>query len=113
MGQTGAGKSTSAKLIARFYNVSAGSLTLDGVDLRELATADLRRNVVMVTQEAFLFSGSVADNIALGRPGASREEIEAAAKAGGGPRLHPGTPRRLRHGRQQARRPASPPGSAS
>lgn len=72
-----------ALLIARFYDVSAGSLTLDGVDLRQLATADLRRNVVMVTQEAFLFSGTVADNIALGRPDASREEIEAAAKAVG------------------------------
>ena len=83
VGQTGAGKSTFAKLIARFYDVSAGSLTLDGVDVRELATADLRRNVVMVTQEAFLFSGSVADNIGLGRPGASREEIEAASKAVG------------------------------
>jgi len=83
VGQTGAGKSTLAKLIARFYDVSAGSLTLDGVDLRELATADLRRNVVMVTQEAFLFSGSVADNIALGRPEASRQEIEDAARAVG------------------------------
>ena len=56
---------------------------LDGVDVRQLATADLRRNIVMVTQEAFLFSGSVADNIALGRPEAPREEIEAAAKAVG------------------------------
>jgi ATP-binding cassette subfamily B protein len=83
VGQTGAGKSTLAKLIARFYDVSAGSITLDGVDLRSLSTADLRRNIVMVTQEAFLFSGSVADNIALGRPGASREEIEAAARAVG------------------------------
>ncbi|MGO4491588.1 ABC transporter ATP-binding protein, partial [Arthrobacter sp. 2YAF22_2] len=83
VGQTGAGKSTLAKLIARFYDVSAGSLTLDGVDLRQLTTADLRRNIVMVTQEAFLFSGSVADNIALGRPGASRQEIEDAAKAVG------------------------------
>src|SRR5215210_7469687 len=83
VGQTGAGKSTLAKLIARFYDVSSGSLTLDGVDLRQLTTADLRRNVVMVTQEAFLFTGSVADNIALGRPEASREEIEDAAKAVG------------------------------
>ena len=83
VGQTGAGKSTLAKLIARFYDVSAGSLTLDGVDLRQLTTADLRRNVVMVTQEAFLFSGSVADNIALGRPDAARAEIEAAAEAVG------------------------------
>ncbi|MDR7161668.1 ABC transporter ATP-binding protein [Arthrobacter sp. BE255] len=83
VGQTGAGKSTLAKLIARFYDVSAGALTLDGVDLRSLSTTDLRRNIVMVTQEAFLFSGSVADNIALGRPEASREEIEEAAKAVG------------------------------
>ena len=83
VGQTGAGKSTLAKLIARFYDVSAGSLTLDGVDLRNLGTTDLRRNIVMVTQEAFLFSGSVADNIALGRPEASRTEIEEAAKAVG------------------------------
>lgn len=83
VGQTGAGKSTFAKLIARFYDVSEGSLTLDGVDLRELSTADLRRAVVMVTQEAFLFSGSVADNIALGRPEASRAEIESAARAVG------------------------------
>ncbi|MGX1159576.1 ATP-binding cassette subfamily B protein [Arthrobacter sp. SLBN-100] len=83
VGQTGAGKSTLAKLIARFYDVSSGSLTLDGVDLRNLSTTDLRRNIVMVTQEAFLFSGSVADNIALGRPEASRAEIEEAAKAVG------------------------------
>jgi ATP-binding cassette subfamily B protein len=83
VGQTGAGKSTLAKLIARFYDVSSGSLTLDGVDLRDLGTTDLRRNIVMVTQEAFLFSGSVADNIALGRPEASRSEIEEAAKAVG------------------------------
>ncbi|MET4592107.1 ABC transporter ATP-binding protein [Arthrobacter sp. 754] len=83
VGQTGAGKSTLAKLIARFYDVTAGSVTLDGVDLRNLSTTDLRRNIVMVTQEAFLFSGSVADNIALGRPGASREEIEDAARAVG------------------------------
>lgn len=83
VGQTGAGKSTLAKLIARFYDVTSGSLTLDGVDLRDLSTTDLRRNIVMVTQEAFLFSGTVADNIALGRPEATREEIEDAAKAVG------------------------------
>lgn len=80
VGATGAGKSTIAKLIARFYDVSSGSLTLDGVELAELSTADLRRSVVMVTQEAFLFSGSVGDNIALGKPGATRAEIEAAAR---------------------------------
>ncbi|MCH0567337.1 ABC transporter ATP-binding protein [Streptomyces sp. MUM 2J] len=81
VGSTGAGKSTLAKLLARFYDPSDGRVLLDGVDLRELTVPELRRGVVMVTQEAFLFSGTVADNIALGRPGASREEIERAAKA--------------------------------
>ncbi|MEU6285271.1 ABC transporter ATP-binding protein [Streptomyces sp. NPDC047028] len=81
VGSTGAGKSTLAKLLARFYDPSAGRVLLDGVDLRELATPELRRGVVMVTQEAFLFSGTVADNIAIGRPEASREDIERAAKA--------------------------------
>ena len=71
VGATGAGKSTLAKLMARFYDVTAGSLTLDGVELRQLSTADLRRAVVMVTQEAFLFSGTVAENIALGKPAAT------------------------------------------
>ncbi|MDO5635452.1 MAG: ABC transporter ATP-binding protein [Micrococcus sp.] len=83
VGTTGAGKSTLVKLIARFYDLSSGTLTLDGVDLRELASVDLRRNVVMVTQEAFLFSGSIAENIALGKPGASEAEIQAAARAVG------------------------------
>ncbi|MFI7011360.1 ABC transporter ATP-binding protein [Streptomyces sp. NPDC050145] len=81
VGSTGAGKSTLAKLLARFYDPSHGQVLLDGVDLRELSTAGLRRGVVMVTQEAFLFSGTVAENIAIGRPEASREEIERAAKA--------------------------------
>lgn len=83
VGQTGAGKSTLAKLIARFYDPSQGSVLLDGVDLRSLTQRDLRRAVVMVTQEAFLFSGSVADNIALGKPEATRAEIVASAKAVG------------------------------
>ena len=87
VGQTGAGKSTIAKLLARFYDVTAGRITLDGVDVRNLRDDDLRREVVMVTQEAFLFSGTVAENIALGRPGASREEIEAAARSVGAERF--------------------------
>ncbi|MEV7436067.1 ABC transporter ATP-binding protein [Streptomyces griseoviridis] len=81
VGSTGAGKSTLAKLLARFYDASAGRVLLDGVDLRELSGPELRRGVVMVTQEAFLFSGTVAENIAIGRPDADREEIERAAKA--------------------------------
>lgn len=83
VGSTGAGKSTLAKLMARFYDPTQGSVKLDGVDLRDLDTKDMRRAIVMVTQEAYLFSGTVADNIALGKPGASREEIEASAKAVG------------------------------
>ncbi|MFD1662508.1 ABC transporter ATP-binding protein [Streptomyces caeni] len=81
VGATGAGKSTLAKLLARFYDPSGGRVLLDGVDLRDLALPELRRGVVMVTQEAFLFSGTVAENIAIGRPDATREEIERAAKA--------------------------------
>ncbi len=81
VGSTGAGKSTLAKLLARFYDPTEGRVLLDGVDLRDLPMPELRRGVVMVTQEAFLFSGTVAENIALGRPEASREEIERAAKA--------------------------------
>ncbi|MFG2454247.1 ABC transporter ATP-binding protein [Streptomyces sp. NPDC048512] len=81
VGSTGAGKSTLAKLLARFYDPTEGRVLLDGVDLRELSVPELRRGVVMVTQEAFLFSGTVAENIAIGRPEASREEIEQAAKA--------------------------------
>ena len=104
VGSTGAGKSTLAKLISRFYDPSDGAVTLDGVDLRDLHPKDLRRAIVMVTQEAYLFSGSVADNIALGKPDATREEIMAAAQRGGRRRVHPGSAERLRHRREQARR---------
>ncbi|MCU1544229.1 MAG: transporter ATP-binding protein [Microbacteriaceae bacterium] len=83
VGSTGAGKSTLAKLMARFYDPSRGRVTLDGVDLRRLHPKDLRRAIVMVTQEAYLFSGSVAENIALGKPDATMVEIVAAAKAVG------------------------------
>jgi ABC-type multidrug transport system fused ATPase/permease subunit len=81
VGATGAGKSTVARLAARFYDPADGDVRLDGVPLDRLADADLRRAVVMVTQESFLFSGTVADNIAFGRPGASRAEVEEAARA--------------------------------
>ncbi|MEO6083866.1 MAG: ABC transporter ATP-binding protein [Umezawaea sp.] len=79
VGATGAGKTTLAKLVARFYDPTNGAVRLDGTDLRDLADADLRRAVVMVTQENFLFAGSVADNIALAKPNATRAEVEAAA----------------------------------
>lgn len=83
VGTTGAGKSTVAKLVTRFYDATSGRVMLDGVDVRDLSTPDLRRAVVMVTQEAYLFSGSVRENIALGRPDATQAEIEAAARAVG------------------------------
>ncbi len=83
VGRTGAGKSTIAKLVARFYDVSQGSVSLDGVDVRDLSSLDLHRAVVMVTQESFLFGGTVRDNIALGRPDATDAEIRAAAEAVG------------------------------
>ncbi|MFG6403944.1 MULTISPECIES: ABC transporter ATP-binding protein [unclassified Microbacterium] len=83
VGTTGAGKSTLAKLVSRFYDPTSGRVTLDDVDLRQLHPKDLRRAIVMVTQEAYLFSGTVADNIALGKPDATFEEIQAAARAVG------------------------------
>jgi len=81
VGATGAGKSTLARLAGRFYAPRGGRISLDGVDLRRLSDDDLRRAVVTVTQESFLFSGSVADNIWFGRPEASRAEVERAASA--------------------------------
>lgn len=83
VGTTGAGKSTLAKLVSRFYDPTRGTIALDGVDLRRLHPKDLRRAIVMVTQEAYLFSGTVADNIALGKPDATLDEIRAAARAVG------------------------------
>ena len=83
VGATGAGKSTIAKLVGRFYDPSSGAVRLDGVSLRDVADEALRSEVVTVTQENFLFAGSVADNIALGRPSATRADIEAAAAAVG------------------------------
>lgn len=81
VGATGAGKTTLARLVARFWDPTTGRVSLDGIDLRDLSDDDLRQAVITVTQENFLFTGTVADNIALGRPSATREEIEASARA--------------------------------
>jgi ATP-binding cassette subfamily B protein len=81
VGETGAGKTTMARLMARFYDPTEGRVTLDGVDLRSIAVGDLRRAIAMVTQETFLFSGTVGENLMFGRPDASREQMIAAARA--------------------------------
>ena len=81
VGTTGAGKTTIAKLATRFYDPAEGAVLLDGVDVRRLTSDDLRDNVVMVTQENYLFTGSIADNIRFGRPGATMAEVIAATKA--------------------------------
>ncbi|MFI6595479.1 ABC transporter ATP-binding protein [Nonomuraea sp. NPDC050536] len=81
VGATGAGKTTLAKLISRFYDPTAGRVLLDGVDLRTLDEPTLRRAVVMVTQENFLFTGTVADNIRFGRPDATDRQIREATMA--------------------------------
>jgi ATP-binding cassette subfamily B protein len=81
VGETGAGKTTIARLLGRFYDPRAGRVTLDDVDLRALPDGVLRSEVVVITQENFLFGGTVADNIRLGRPDATAEDIEAAARA--------------------------------
>ncbi|HEX5782948.1 MAG TPA: ABC transporter ATP-binding protein, partial [Solirubrobacteraceae bacterium] len=81
VGETGAGKSTFAKLVARFYDPTEGRVLVDGHDLRDVAVHSLRSQMGIVPQEAFLFSGSIGDNIAFGRPDATREDVEAAARA--------------------------------
>jgi len=81
VGETGAGKTTMARLMARFYDPTIGRVTLDGVDERSIATEELRRAIAVVTQESFLFSGNVGDNLLFGRPSATRAEMEEAARA--------------------------------
>jgi len=81
VGQSGSGKSTLVNLICRFYDVSEGAIMIDGTDIRSVPLADYRRNIGLVLQEPFLFFGSIAENIAYGRPDATREEIIAAARA--------------------------------
>ena len=81
VGATGAGKTTLINLLMRFYEINGGRITLDGIDTRNLTRADLRRQFGMVLQDTWLFDGTIAENIAYGKPNATREEIEAAARA--------------------------------
>ena len=106
VGTTGAGKTTLAKLATRFYDPTAGRVLLDGTDLRDLRSSDLRDAVVMVTQENYLFSGTIADNIRFGRPTATMDEVVAATTALGAHDFIMRHARRLRDRRRQLRRPA-------
>jgi ATP-binding cassette subfamily B protein len=81
VGHSGSGKSTLVNLICRFYDVSEGAIRVDGVDVRSFTIADYRRHIGLVLQEPFLFFGTIAENIAYGKPDASRAEIMAAARA--------------------------------
>lgn len=81
VGQTGSGKSTVAKLINRIYDVQGGRILVDGIDVKQWNLAALRQQISIIEQDIFLFSRSIADNIAFGKPDATREEIEAAARA--------------------------------
>jgi ATP-binding cassette subfamily B protein len=81
VGHSGSGKSTLVNLICRFYDVSEGAILVDGVDIRSYAIADFRQNIGLVLQEPFLFFGTIAENIAYGKPDATREEIIASARA--------------------------------
>ena len=80
VGPTGAGKTSIANLIARFYDVSAGSLRIDGIDIRDVKQRSLREQMALVSQDPVIFSGTIADNIRFGRPGSSNEEVHAAAR---------------------------------
>jgi ATP-binding cassette subfamily B protein len=94
VGHTGAGKSTIAKLLARFYDPTHGRITIDGVDLRDVSQSSLRRQLGIVPQEGFLFAGTLAENVRFGRPDATRDDVEAAVRAVGAEELAAG----LEHG---------------
>jgi ATP-binding cassette subfamily B protein len=94
VGHSGSGKSTLVNLICRFYDVTEGSIQLDGVDVRRMSVSDYRSNIGLVLQEPFLFFGTIAENIAYGKPDATREEIVAAARRPC-PRVHPAPAARL------------------
>ncbi len=103
VGETGTGKSTVARLLTRFYDVTGGTVEIDGQDVRDVTLGSLRAAVGIVQDEPFLFSVSIRDNIAYGRPDATDEAIEAAAVGRERPRVHRPAPRGLRHRRRRAR----------
>ncbi len=99
LGATGSGKSTIINLLPRFYDVSSGRVLVDGHDVRDVTLESLRAQIGIVLQETTLFSGTIRDNIAYGRPHASLEEVVAAARAAAAHDFIVGLPTRLRHAR--------------
>jgi ATP-binding cassette subfamily B protein len=105
LGATGSGKSSIISLIPRFYDATEGRILIDGHDVRDVTLESLRSQIGIVLQDTTLFSGTIRENIAFGRPEATQEEVIAAA-SGRGPRLHPGLPGRLPDARQRAQLPS-------
>ena len=97
VGPTGAGKTTLVNLVMRFYELDAGRITLDGVDIATMSRADLRSGIGMVLQDTWLFGGTIRDNIAYGNPDATEEQLQAAARAAYVDRFVRSAARRLRH----------------
>jgi ATP-binding cassette subfamily B protein len=104
LGTTGSGKSTLVNLLPRFYDATGGAVRLDGHDVRDVTLSSLRAQIGTVLQEARLFSGTVRDNVAFGKPDATDEEVREAAKGGAGRRVHPGAIGRVRDRDRGARR---------
>ena len=106
VGRSGAGKTTLVNLLPRFYDVTAGAILIDGVDIRDVTLASLRAQIGIVTQDTVLFDDTIARNIAYGVPGATREADRSGRARGARARLHHGPARAVRH-RDRRARPAA------
>ena len=103
IGHTGSGKTTLASLIPRFYDVQQGRVTIDGADVRDVTLTSLRREIGVIAQDPFLFSATVRENLAFGRPGGDRRGDRERGAARAGARVHRAAAGRLRHGDRRAR----------
>ena len=113
VGPSGGGKSTVLNLMLRLYEPESGAITIDGQNIADVSRRSLRQQIAYVGQDVFLFHGTIRDNIAFGKPGATEDEIVAAAKAAHAHEFIIGLPGRLRHPGRRARRASSPAASAS
>lgn len=89
VGETGAGKTTISNMINRFYEINSGTITYDGIDIKDIKKDDLRKSVSIVLQETHMFTGTIMKNIRFGRPDASDDDVYQAARLGPGRRVHP------------------------